>query len=164
MGVSTPGSLVCRIQWFESIFITDFPSFSNIPVNQTINEADTATFHCNATGNPTPKITWLKDGKTMATGDTLSFEANRTHSGKYVCSAENGLEKAISARAYLYVLCTYSRIILKLCYYSNIPLLLHELVYHYSANNYICTQSSVNKETLMPCQSASATLSWLLAY
>ena len=130
-----------------------------MPVNQTINEADTATFHCNATGNPMPKITWLKDGETVATGDTLSFEANRTHSGKYVCSAENGLEKVISASAYLDVQCKYLRIIFELCYYFNILLLLHELVYHYSANNYICTQSSVNKETLMPCQSASTTLS-----
>ena len=119
-----------------------------MPVNQTINEADTATFHCNATGNPTPKITWLKDGKTVATGDTLSFEANRTHSGKYVCSAENGLEKAISASAYLDVRCKYSRIIFELCYYSNISLLLYELVYHYSANNYICTQCSVYIQTL----------------
>lgn len=46
----------------------------------------------------------------MATGDALSFEANRTHSGKYVCSAENGLEKAISASAYLDVQCKYSQL------------------------------------------------------
>lgn len=118
-----------------------------MPVNQTINEMDTATFHCNATGNPTPKITWLKDGQTVATGDTLSFEANRTHSGKYVCSAENGLEKAIGASAYLNVQCEYLRIF-ELCYYFNSSLLLHELVYRYSANNYICTQCSVDKETL----------------
>ena len=96
------------------ILTTDFPSFSNVSVNQTINEGDTATFQCTATGNPTPKITWLKDGKTMATGNTLSFEANRTHSGKYRCSVENGLKTAINASAYLNVQCKYSLIILEL--------------------------------------------------
>lgn len=79
-----------------------------MPVNQTVNEADIAMFNCTATGNPTPKITWLKDGKTMATGDSLSFETNRTHSGKYWCLAENGLEIAINASAYLDVQCKYS--------------------------------------------------------
>ena len=49
----------------------------------------------------------------MATGDSLRFEANRTHSGKYLCSAENGLEKAITASAYLDVRCKYSIIILE---------------------------------------------------
>ena len=96
---------------------TDFPSFSNVPVNQTINEGDTATFQCTATGNPTPKITWLKDGKAVATGNTISFEANRTHSGKYCCSAENGLKTAINASAYLDVQCKYSLTILELMFF-----------------------------------------------
>lgn len=96
---------------------TDFPSFSNVPVNQTINEGDTATFQCTATGNPTPKITWLKDGKAVATGNTISFEANRTHSGKYWCSAENGLKTAINASAYLDVQCKYSLTILELMFF-----------------------------------------------
>jgi len=95
------------------ILTTDFPSFSIVPVNQTVKEADTAIFHCTATGNPTPKITWLKDGTTVATGSTLSFEANRTHSGKYWCLAENGLKTAINASAYLDVQCKYPVIILE---------------------------------------------------
>ena len=96
------------------ILTTDFPSFSNVPVNQTINEGDTARFQCTATGNPSAKITWLKDGKAVGSGNTLSFEANRTHSGKYWCSAENGLKTEINASAYLDVQCKYSLIILEL--------------------------------------------------
>ena len=68
-------------------------------------EGATTTFHCNATGNPTPKITWTKDGKTVATGDTLRFEANRNQSGEYWCSADNGLDTTVNASAKLDVQC-----------------------------------------------------------
>ena len=63
------------------------------------------TFHCTAPGNPTPKITWTKDGITVGLGERLSFEANRDHSGKYWCSAENGLDITVNASASLNVQC-----------------------------------------------------------
>jgi len=47
----------------------------------------------------------LKDGKTVADGDTLSFSANRSRSGKYWCLAENGLGQAINTSASLDVQC-----------------------------------------------------------
>ena len=68
------------------------------------------TFHCNATGNPAPKITWTKDGKTVGTKDTLSFEALRSKSGKYWCSADNGLNSTVNASAILNVQCMYDLI------------------------------------------------------
>ena len=69
------------------------------------------TFHCTATGNPTPKITWIKDGKTVDTGDKLTFNALRRHTGRYWCYAENGLEVTVNASAYLDVQCEYGRIV-----------------------------------------------------
>ena len=66
-----------------------------------------ATFHCNATGNPIPKIKWIKDGKTVSLGDTLVIEANRNDSGKYLCLAENGLNATVSASTNLEVKCEY---------------------------------------------------------
>ena len=87
------------------------PSFTSKPGNQTVKEGDETTFHCTATGNPTPTITWLKDGKTVASGDPFEFTANRNQSGKYWCSAENGLDVYINSSVYLDVQCKYKNII-----------------------------------------------------
>ena len=72
---------------------------------QTVIEGNVATFHCDATGNPTPKITWMKDGMTVGQGDTLSFEANRTQSGYYWCSAQSTFNTTANASSYLDVHC-----------------------------------------------------------
>lgn len=85
--------------------ILDKPSLTTLPTNKTILDDTMATFHCVATGNPTPKITWTKDGKTVGEGDTLSFKAKRDQSGKYWCSAENVLNATVNASAYLDVQC-----------------------------------------------------------
>ena len=65
------------------------------------------TFNCTASGNPTPKITWIKDGETVAEGDKLNRKAHRSHTGRYWCLAENGLEVSANASAYLDVKCKY---------------------------------------------------------
>jgi len=41
----------------------------------------------------------------VATGNTLNIQTNRNHSGRYWCLAENGLDKAVNASAYLNVQC-----------------------------------------------------------
>lgn len=41
----------------------------------------------------------------MATGDKLIFEADRDDSGKYWCSADNGLSAAVNASGDLDVQC-----------------------------------------------------------
>ena len=81
------------------------PSLIRRPTNDTVIEGAQATFHCSASGNPTPTIKWIKDGRTVATGDTLTFKTNRSQSGKYWCLAENGLTSTANASAYLDVQC-----------------------------------------------------------
>ena len=87
------------------LFIVVAPSLTSQPSNLTIEEGDEATLQCVATGNPTPKITWINNGTTVATGQTLSFKANRTNTGKYSCVADNGFKTAVNTSAYLNVLC-----------------------------------------------------------
>ena len=81
--------------------------FQSRPANQSVQEGDEASFHCGAMGNPTPKISWFKDGRSVGTGNTLSFVAFRNRSGEYWCSAHNGLGSAINASARLNVQSKY---------------------------------------------------------
>ena len=84
------------------------PSFTSKPGNQNVKEGDETEFLCTATGNPNPTITWLKDGKTVASGDSFKFTASRNQSGKYWCSAENGLDVYINTSVYLDVQCKWN--------------------------------------------------------
>ena len=78
---------------------------STLPSDRTVLEGNTATFHCAAAGNPAPKITWMKDGKTVSQEQTLNIETHRNDSGKYWCLAENGLNSTVNASAMLDVQC-----------------------------------------------------------
>ena len=70
-----------------------------------MNEGDETTLHCTANGNPVPTIKWIKDGMTVGTGNILTLETKRNNSGKYWCTAENGLDMQINASANLNVQC-----------------------------------------------------------
>ena len=84
---------------------TDPPTLTVTPTNLTMAEGHNATFRCSATGNPTPTITWMKDGQTVATGRSYTLEANKKDSGMYWCIADNGLRVKANASAFLNVQC-----------------------------------------------------------
>ena len=59
------------------------------------------TLECIADGEPTPNITWTKvyangsDSGVLGTGNQFVLETNRNNSGKYRCTAYNGIGTAI---------------------------------------------------------------------
>ena len=68
-------------------------------------ENEEVTFYCDATGNPVPRIVWMKNGELLGFGEALSFKARRNQSGEYWCSTSNGLGEAVNASANLDVKC-----------------------------------------------------------
>ena len=97
-------------------YISVPPSFDSRPTNQTVIEGTNTTFHCTATGNPTPTITWMKDGKSVAEGHTLSFETSRNDSGKYWCLATNRLGESINTTVNLDVQCKFGKETTEKCF------------------------------------------------
>ena len=75
------------------------------------------TLSCNATGNPEPTMSWIKDGFPTNRNSRNSFSAdsrkftitnvNRTDSGEYRCVASNGVGNKTSNAATLDVKCKY---------------------------------------------------------
>ena len=76
------------------------------------------TLSCNATGNPTPSISWTKDGSAVNSPRiSLSLDnkqltithVNRSDSGQYRCVANNSIGAAVTSdAATLDVQCKYS--------------------------------------------------------
>ena len=98
--------------------VTDIPGITAHPQNETRKEGDSATFICNAKGNPVPKISWNKGGSPLSINFRVSLSAdnkhltitnvNRVDSGAYRCVATNSLGNDTSSPAYLGVLCKYN--------------------------------------------------------
>ena len=77
-------------------------------VNQVILEGSNISLHCNATGNPTPNITWTKDGSrtVLYQGETYSIvNIQRQAAGDYTCTAWNGVGEQKNATASVTVQC-----------------------------------------------------------
>ena len=108
MAESDSTTKVHQLMETSNLFLLVPPSFTAKADNKTVNESDEVIFHCTATGNPVPKITWMKDGRTVAEGDTLRLTAQRNDSGLYSCLVNNGLNITIKAKTFLDVQCKSS--------------------------------------------------------
>jgi hypothetical protein len=77
-------------------------------MSPTVVEGHVLTLFCNASGLPTPNITWTKvGGSTVGHGETFTnASVLRGHEGSYRCTASNGVEcNTVSAVANITVNC-----------------------------------------------------------
>ena len=96
------------------------PRIEQHPSSIVVNTSDPVTLECRASGKPSPKITWYKDGqliqlpnaKLSLIHDSNLFimsatlgKGNKSDSGVYYCKASNELGEAISSNATLVVAC-----------------------------------------------------------
>ena len=81
----------------QSLFHTVTPTVTSVypevsQMNYTVNEADTVTFECSATGIPPPTITWLRNGMELndttnsrvTVGDPMEMNFTRDNDGETV--------------------------------------------------------------------------------
>ena len=83
------------------IYLADPPEFNSFSSDVVVVEGDpSVTLECTADGEPTPNITWTKvytngnDSGVLGTGNQFVLETTRNNSGRYRCTAYNGIGTA----------------------------------------------------------------------
>ena len=84
--------------------------------NETITEAGSVTLSCNATGMPSPMVSWIKvDGGERFNSSELVFtNIKRTQAGEYRCEAGNECGNASEA-ARIFVQCKLATVLKFTC-------------------------------------------------
>ena len=105
--------------FFFSLFV-DQPEITTDPGSTEIIERGDVTLTCSAVGNPTPSISWTKDGSLINAGGDPRINiteqntklritnVSRADDGQYRCVASNGLGNATSNPATVDVRCKYT--------------------------------------------------------
>ena len=94
-------------------YISVPPRMTVLPARQSrITLGKNFTLTCNASGDPTPNITWRKEGLTAAqfnvSGHKLSLvNVKREDVGSYKCTADNGYGTPATSLAVVDVKCEY---------------------------------------------------------
>ena len=92
-------------------------SLTNVSRDQTVREDSNMQLLCEATGKPTPNVTWdrvLEDGsngEVLHQGATWDFpNISRSASGRYRCTAYNGFGNPVGYQVKVNVTCKYLRV------------------------------------------------------
>jgi len=96
---------------FHNVSVLETPTATAVPAAGFIaaRKGDPVTLSCDVTGNPTPQVTWSREGnkkfhdgrKTMMGNSVTFLETTRHHSGVYECLAENSAGTPAKARLHL---------------------------------------------------------------
>ena len=111
---------------------TDFPVFTTLPSNASVEEGHTVTLTCRAKGPDTPQITWLRDDASgipiniVASvdtqldprGDLKYTDAKSKHRGMHICKACNTAGCKM-AKAFLDILCKWITSLLSFSVFGN---------------------------------------------
>ncbi|XP_048588277.1 hemicentin-2 isoform X2 [Nematostella vectensis] len=102
-GVGLPSNATAMV----TIIVFTAPVFDVIQPNITTNETDTIVLHCNATGNPPPRISWSiseQSGQRQLTGEKVIIQnILRSNTGIYRCTASNGVGNDVISQAHINV-------------------------------------------------------------
>ena len=105
----------------DCFIVTDEPEITAHPGSVAEKEGNNVTLSCDATANPVPTISWIRDGSSVNTtiNTRISFSednkqltitnVSRTDSGEYGCVARNRLGNATSNAATLDIQCNVLR-------------------------------------------------------
>lgn len=87
------------------------PRFIDVSSDKSLREGHHLQLICDASGRPTPNITWVKGGSesdVLHRGSTWDFKnISRTEAGIYRCTAYNGAGNAVSHTLRVNVQCEY---------------------------------------------------------
>ena len=73
-----------------------------------VTEGSSVNLQCNATGNPSPNITWIRQDTGIVSGSDdrlVLLDIHRSHTGIYQCHAWNGIGNSSINTCYLDVFC-----------------------------------------------------------
>ena len=94
------------------------PSSINTIQNQTLVEGNRLTLTCQASGIPSPSVSWIRvgDGQLTNSNELVITSINRSEAGEYRCEASNECGNA-SESAVIVVQCKLHVIVPWLIYY-----------------------------------------------
>ena len=88
--------------------ILTVPSSIQTIQNKTVTEGGSVTLSCNASGTPTPMVSWIKaDGQRVNGSELVLTNINRNETGEYRCEASNECGNA-SETATIAVQCKFA--------------------------------------------------------
>ena len=92
--------------------------------NETVTEAGSVTLSCNATGIPSPMVSWIKvyGGERFNRSELEFTNINRSQAGEYRCETSNECGNA-SEVAWIFVQCKLTTVVLITCP-CNLPALM----------------------------------------